>query len=107
MQARITGLLLCAIGLLYLSGTLCGQVPPAAPPAPQPFVSEPYILKTSSTVTSMNADGTGTRVITLEIAIQSEASLRDLSVLTLLFSSQSEHADFVYARVVHSDGTTQ
>ena len=71
------------------------------------LAAEPYYIKSASTVASMNADGTGSRVLTFAIAVQSDSALRELSVLTIIFSSRNERADFVYARVVHSDGTTQ
>jgi tetratricopeptide (TPR) repeat protein len=105
MRPHFAGSPLCALGLFSLCAAVYAQTPTS--PAASSFASEPYVLKTSSTVTSMNADGTGTRVQTLAVAIQSESALHDLSVLTILYSSQSEHGDFVYARVVHPDGTTQ
>ena len=55
----------------------------------------------------MNADGTGTRTQTFVVAVQSDAALREVSVLSIVFPSKSEHADFVYLRVVHPDGSTQ
>ncbi|HEV2646560.1 MAG TPA: DUF3857 domain-containing protein [Acidobacteriaceae bacterium] len=94
--------LLCVSGVLALAAPLFAQTPSLAS-----FAAEPYVLKTSSTAISMNADGTGTRVQTLVVAVQSEAALRQLSVVTIYFSSQTEHADFSYVRVVHPDGTTQ
>jgi tetratricopeptide (TPR) repeat protein len=106
MQARSAGVILCAVGLFHIVSIVWGQTPPVAPP-PKAFASEPYIIKTSSTVTSMNADGTGTRLQTFAVSVQSESALHNLSVLNLIFSSQSEHADFVYARVVHPDGSVQ
>jgi tetratricopeptide (TPR) repeat protein len=94
------------MGILCLAAQVCGQSATSSPPASKnTFASEPYVLKSASTINSMNADGTGTCLQTFAIAVQSDAALRDLSVLTITFSSQSEHADFVYARVVHPDGT--
>ncbi len=55
----------------------------------------------------MNADGTGTRVQSFSIAIQSESAARSFSVLILSFPSQSEHAEFTSVRVVHPDGSVQ
>jgi len=55
----------------------------------------------------MRADGTGSRVETISVVVQSEAALRDLGVASLVYASQSEHADFVYARVTHPDGSVQ
>ena len=106
MQARSAGVILCAVGLFPIVSSVRGQTPLSAPP-PNAFASEPYVIRSSSTVTTMNADGTGTRLQTFAVSVQSESALHSLSVLSIIFSSQSEHADFVYARVVHPDGSVQ
>jgi tetratricopeptide (TPR) repeat protein len=108
MRPYFAGILFCAVGLFYPGTPLSGQTPPAAASlSPKTLAAEPYYIKSSSTVVSMNADGTGTRLQTYAIVIQSDATLHNLSVLTLLFASQSQHADFVYTRVVHPDGSVQ
>ena len=71
------------------------------------FSSEPYLIRSAAVVVSMNADGTGTRTQTNTIVIHSDASARQLSVLSIAYASQSEHADFGYVRVTHSDGSIQ
>jgi transglutaminase-like putative cysteine protease/tetratricopeptide (TPR) repeat protein len=106
MQPRSAGIILCAVGLFPIVSSVRGQTPLSAPP-PNAFASEPYVIRSSSTVTTMNADGTGTRLQTFAVSVQSESALHSLSVLSIIFSSQSEHADFVYARVVHPDGSVQ
>ncbi len=102
--------------LSVLAVSLCAitplraQVPPAATaPAPNPgaFSAEPYFYKSWSGIVDMHADGTGTRTQTISVVVQSESALRSLGVVTLLYPSQSEHADFVYVRVTHPDGSVQ
>ena len=53
----------------------------------------------------MHADGTGERVNSLSVRLQSEAMVRQLGVINLEFASASEHAEFLYARVRQPDGT--
>ena len=105
--------------LLCLPASSVAQTP--APPAPAPtpaqatqapppsatFAAEPYVLKSSSVVITRQADGTGTDLYTNAIAIQSEAALRTFSVISLTYASQSTQAEFLYARVIHSDGAIQ
>ena len=71
------------------------------------FAAEPYVLQTLTSVTSMKADGTGTRLQSVSVTIQSEAALRQFGVVSLTYPSRSETAEFTYARVRHRDGTTQ
>jgi tetratricopeptide (TPR) repeat protein len=55
----------------------------------------------------MNADATGTRVLTFAVRIQSQAALQQFSVASINYPSQAEQAEFVYVRVTHADGATQ
>jgi tetratricopeptide (TPR) repeat protein len=54
----------------------------------------------------MHADGTGDRTETLTVAVQSEAAVKQYSVVGTIYAKQSQHADLVYVRVRHADGTT-
>lgn len=74
---------------------------------PAKFSSEPYVIQHADDIITMRADGTGERLLTTSISVQSEAALRELSVLTIVFSSKTETADFTYVRVIHSDGSVQ
>src|SRR5260370_32718848 len=53
----------------------------------------------------MAADGTGSKVTSVAVRVQSEASLKQLGVLSLPFASGTEHVEIVYARVKRPDGT--
>ncbi len=110
-----------AVALVLGALLLCGapllrgaepRLPPAAAGPPlegdaKDFSAEPYVLRSLSSVTTMKADGTGTREQSVSITIQSEAALRQFGVVSLTYPSRSETAEFVYARVRHRDGTTQ
>ena len=74
-------------------------------PASASFASEPFVIQSTKSLSSYNADGTGFRDQTIVLNVQSEAALRSFSVLSLVFASASEHAMFKYARVRHADGT--
>ena len=96
--------------LLCIATCLHGQAPvsaPAAAPANASLAAEPYYFKTWSDIISMHADGTGTRTETISAVVQSQAALQSFSVVSLVYASQSEHADFVYVRVIHPDGAVQ
>ena len=101
------------LALLLFAPILSAQrptPPPAAQPAdtaPQTFAAEPYVVQTLSTVTTMKADGSGTRIQTVAVKLQSEAAVRQFGVVSEAFASSSDHLDFVYVRVVHADGSVQ
>lgn len=94
--------MLCACTSLF-----CQSPGSGASPAAGKYAAEPYVIQHSDDDITMRADGTGERLLTTSISIQSEAALRELSVLTIAFSSKTENADFSYVRVVHSDGSVQ
>jgi len=104
---RVGGLLSFCATLCACITSPCQSADPSATPAASKYAAEPYVIQCSEDVITMRADGTGERFLTNTIAVQSEAALRDLSVLTILFSSKSESAEFSYVRVVHADGTVQ
>ena len=96
--------------LLCIGTCLHAQAPafaPAAASANASLATEPYYFKTWSDVISMHADGTGTRTETISAVVQSQAALQSFSVVSLVYASQSEHADFIYVRVIHPDGAVQ
>ena len=70
-----------------------------------PFAGESFVIDNALTVYAMKADGTGYRERTVAAKIQSEASLKVLSVVDVPFASASEHVEFHYARARHADGS--
>ena len=109
--SRVVGL--CSVAALCVSATLSAEdvvpkpVTVGATSAASKFAAEPYVLERSDRVDTMRADGTGERVQTFVIDLQSEAAVRSFSVLSILISSDYETGEFTYVRVVHADGTTQ
>ncbi len=69
------------------------------------FSGEPAVIVRSRSVVIMRADGTGTRENTLVIRLQTEAAVRQFGVIAMSFAGSAEHAEFLYARVRHPDGT--
>src|SRR5260370_1459617 len=53
----------------------------------------------------MGADGTGSKLTTVAVRVQSEASLKQLGILNLPFASGTQRVEIVYARVRRPDGT--
>ena len=101
LMARLIFLPLC----LLLVAPAFAQTPSSK--SSDNFASEPQVLKSASEVVTIRADGTGVDVFTNAIVIHSDSVLRQFSVISLSYASQSEQAEFVYARVVHPDGTVQ
>jgi tetratricopeptide (TPR) repeat protein len=69
------------------------------------YAAEPFVVEHLDAVYKMAADGTGSKMTTLVVRIQSEASLKQLGVLNLPFASGTQHVEIVYARVRRPDGT--
>ena len=53
----------------------------------------------------MAADGTGSKVTTAVLRVQSEASVKQLGVLSIPYSAGTQHLEIVYARIRRPDGT--
>ena len=70
------------------------------------YSAEPFVIRHASTIIDMKADGTGEQTETMVVAVQSEAAARQFSVVNAIYTKQSQHAEFVYVRVRHPDGTT-
>ena len=68
--------LLCATSLFYLVPSVTAQAAPS-------FSDEPYVVTKALTNISMNADATGTRLITFAVRIQSQAALQQFSVASI------------------------
>jgi tetratricopeptide (TPR) repeat protein len=71
-----------------------------------PYSAEPFVIFHANTIIDMKADGTGEQTETMVVAVQSEAAARQFSVVSTFYAKQSQHAEFVYVRVRHLDGTT-
>ncbi|MFC5864384.1 DUF3857 domain-containing protein [Acidicapsa dinghuensis] len=69
------------------------------------YVSEPAVVERLDTVYSFAADGTGWKMQTAVVRIQSEATVRQLGVLNFSFASASERLEMVYLRVRSANGT--
>jgi tetratricopeptide (TPR) repeat protein len=69
------------------------------------YASEPFVVEHLDSIYTMAADGTGSKVTTVAMRIQSEASLKQAGVLNLPFASGTQRVEIVYARVRRPDGT--
>ena len=107
-RALLPFLCLCASGTVWTqTSTPLANPQPGQSVQPDQFAQEPYFVQSLSSVISMNADGTGSRTQTVSIKVQSEAALRQFSVISVPFAAQTSSVEFLYARAVHPDGTTQ
>src|SRR3984893_14632257 len=78
---------------------------PTAASGVSDFSAEPFVVEHLDAVYKMAADGTGSKMTTVTVRIQSEGSLKQLGVLNLPFASGTQHVEIVYARVRRPDGT--
>ena len=77
----------------------------APPPSKIDYSDEGYIIQKYSTDVTYAADGTGERVITVQLKVQSDAAVRQFGVLEFSYESRNEHLDFNYVRVRKPDGS--
>jgi transglutaminase-like putative cysteine protease/tetratricopeptide (TPR) repeat protein len=106
---------LCFIFLFLTSALLWGQdlasstplqaSPPAAQATNADYSSEPFVIEQLDHVYAMAADGTGVRLFTVAARIHSDASVRQLGVLSVPFAGNSEHVELIYVRVRRPDGS--
>ncbi len=79
---------------------------PAFTKTAQNYDTEPIVIDSLEYVYRMQADGTGVQERSASARIQSEAALKQVAVLSLPFASNSEHVEWVYARIRHKDGSS-
>jgi tetratricopeptide (TPR) repeat protein len=75
------------------------------PVTPSDYSAEPFVVEHLDSVYKMAADGTGSKVTTVAIRIQSDAFLKQTGVLNIPFASGTQHLEILYARVRRPDGT--
>ena len=69
------------------------------------YLDEAAVVERDEVLYRFNADGTGSRVETAAIRIQSGAALQGFAVLSLPYASGTQELEIVYARVRKPDGT--
>jgi tetratricopeptide (TPR) repeat protein/transglutaminase-like putative cysteine protease len=69
------------------------------------YSAESFIIQKYSTDITYAADGTGERLITVQVKVQSEEAVRQFGVLDFPYESRYEHIDFIYVRVRKQDGS--
>jgi len=114
--------LFCCAPLLVLSAFAFGQnptspahIPVSGLPLSAPdlkgantapdYSGEPGVIQHLDRVYQFEADGTGCRLLTTAVRIQTEAAVKQFGVLTIGYASNSESVEIVYARVRRADGT--
>src|ERR1039458_1952412 len=73
--------------------------PSAAPKTPPDYSAEPIVIEHLEHIYTMAADGTGVRLLTVAARVNSDASVRQLGVLSIPYASSSEHVELAYVRV--------
>src|SRR5580704_5593467 len=69
---------------------------PTAASGVSDYSAEPFVVEHLDAVYKMAADGTGSKVTTVAVLVQSEAALKQLGVLNLPFASGTQRVEIVY-----------
>ena len=69
------------------------------------YSTESFIIEKYATDITYADDGTGERLITVQVKIQSDTAVRQFGVLEFPYESRNERIDFVYVRVRKPDGS--
>src|SRR5277367_1371348 len=115
-RSTLSPVLLC---FFFLPACLAQSAVPASPkpiatPATTPqlaaikspdYSAESFIIQKYATDVTYADDGTGERLITVQVKVQSDAAVRQFGVLEFPFESRNEHVDFIYVRVRKPDGS--
>jgi tetratricopeptide (TPR) repeat protein len=115
-RSAFSSVLLC---FFFLPACFAQSVVPVLPkptvtPAPTPqtsstkspdYSAESFIIQKYATDVTYADDGTGERLITVQVKVQSDAAVRQFGVLEFPYESRNEHVDFVYVRVRKPDGS--
>ena len=79
---------------------------PASPSAQSNrYQNEPGVIEALDTEYRYAVDGTGSKQVTLTALLQTEAEVKQLSVLTVPFAGNTQHVVFDYVRVRRPDGS--
>jgi tetratricopeptide (TPR) repeat protein len=106
---RVSWLIAC--GVLPVCWMMAQSAPspvsPAGAPAPLPanYAAEPLVVVSMDDVFRMQTDGTGVQERTVVARVQAESALKEMAVISLGFAANSQHIEWVYARIRHQDGT--
>jgi tetratricopeptide (TPR) repeat protein/transglutaminase-like putative cysteine protease len=79
--------------------------PPTAAANALDYSKESFVIQKYATDVAYQADGTGERLVTVQVKIQSDTAVRQFGVIAFPYESRNEHLDFVYVRVRKPDGT--
>jgi tetratricopeptide (TPR) repeat protein len=74
-------------------------------PAGDRYSAEPALIESNDREITIAADGTGSERQTIAVRVQTEAAVKELSVVSFPFASASQHVDINYIRVRHPDGS--
>jgi hypothetical protein len=69
------------------------------------YSKEALVILSHVSVTRYTEDGTGERVDTMRVKMQSDAAVRALGVLTFPYASSNEHVEVIYVRARKPDGS--
>ena len=108
------------LGFLVLPAGFAQSTPPVPPPKPianpapksqtsatksPDYSTESFIIEKYATDFTYADDGTGERLITVQVKVQSDTAVRQFGVLEFPYESRNERIDFVYVRVRKRDGS--
>jgi tetratricopeptide (TPR) repeat protein len=97
-----------AVVMLLIAGlSVLAQVQTAEKPSPAAldFSKEAYVIERLTTKVTAENDGTGTRALSAQIKVISDAGVKAFAVLSFTYTSENEAVDIDYVHVSKPDGT--
>ena len=89
------------------SGSVAGRPaePPAATAKPSDIAKEALVFDQLVTRIRLEADGTGSRQVTVRIRVLADAGVKAMAVPTFTYTASNQQVDIAYVRVKKPDGT--
>ncbi len=95
----------CPSPLILAQTTGAATASAAANAKASTYADESIVIERSDSIYTFAADGTGFQDRTIVARVQTDAAVRTLGVISVAYAGNSQHVEFLYARVRHPDGT--
>lgn len=95
----------CPSPLILAQTTGAATASAAANVKASTYADESIVIERSDSIYTFAADGTGFQDRTIVARVQTDAAVRTLGVISVAYAGNSQHVEFLYARVRHPDGS--
>ena len=93
----------CPSPLILAQTTGAATASAAANAKASTYADESIVIERSDSIYTFAADGTGFQDRTIVARVQTDAAVRTLGVISVAYAGNSQHVEFLYARVRHPD----